>query len=527
MSSPVQPNVLSETELVRRARSVRRGDVPGRSDWNGSSASSRGLFPSRLRGAPIAIRRHVEAGARRSVAHWKVLVLGQILSVLRFVVGASATLLYRKCGLSAPATQTGVSYYLLLIFHGTCFFFPRVFGRFSGGKGKNEKGSAGSRDQPVGNGGDFATSDDDVDKSRRGWFPVPLHAPLRNYFLVAFLHVEGNYLFFLSLRFTTFTSVTLFANLAVPAAMVFSRLLLRRRYGIAHLLGVAVCLVGVALNVYVDYKEQRLHMAETGADDADSEDEFGEAAVEEYPRRLLGDALAIVGGLMLGMNDVLFERAVRTYGGGPREFLPMLGLFGAVISTIQVLLVELPDLAQFSPKREPTPGFQSIATKAVEGAPIITPSMSQEPTACTFSQSISLFLAGCSLSMYLLVAGVSHFLTASESALLNLSYLTEDWWSVIFSVVAVGYIPRPMFYLALVLVLFGVFLYETGPSPADPEVGHGEEELLQLDDGLAEVAAGRFTGEGPKDVEVSSGEGSSSFGDEGSEPSEKDIPDIT
>jgi len=525
--SRAQP--LSEAELVRGAISVQRiGDDRVGAPPDSEGTSTDGAAASQVASATVRhLGKHVEAGARRSFAHWKVLVFGQVLSVLRFVVGASSTMLYRRCSLSVPATQTGLTYYLLLLFHGLCFFFPRAFGC-----GKSEKSGVGNLAGHADVSGRSNSAIDDVaNKSLRGWFPVPLHAPLLTYFLIALLHVEGNYLFFLSLRFTTFTSVTIFANLAVPSAMVFSRLFLRRQYRAVHVLGVAVCLFGVALNVWVDITEQRFHRAETGADDTDSEDEFGESAVEEYPQRMLGDFLAVVGGIMFGVNDVLFERAVRTHGSGPREFLPMLGLFGAIISTIQVLLFELPNLAQFSvgsyTEGGPSLGAETVISAAAEGeVPIVTPSMTKEPPPCTEGQAISLLLVGCSISTYVLVAGVSHFLTVSESALLNLSYLTEDWWSVIFSIVAVGYVPAPLFYLALVLVLSGVFLYEMGPSPVDSDGVH--EKVLKLDDSLAEVAAGKFTSESMKDgVELSSGEGFSSFGEEGAAPGESDLPDIT
>jgi hypothetical protein len=50
--------------------------------------------------------------------------------------------------------------------------------------------------------------------------------------------------------------------------------------------------------------------------------------------------------------------------------------------------------------------------------------------------------------------------------------LTGDAWAVIFSVYGEGISPPPTFYVALVITLSGVIIYETAPSP----VGHTPKE---------------------------------------------------
>lgn len=71
--------------------------------------------------------------------------------------------------------------------------------------------------------------------------------------------------------------------------------------------------------------------------------------------------------------------------------------------------------------------------------------------------------------------GASRFLIISEAAFFNLSLLTGDLWSVVFSVVAERIVPQPLFFAALASVLSGVVLYEMAPSPA-PEKGIKYEE---------------------------------------------------
>ena len=58
-----------------------------------------------------------------------------------------------------------------------------------------------------------------------------------------------------------------------------------------------------------------------------------------YPHRIRGDLLAIAGGLLYGINDVVCEICVRTHGHAS-EFLGMVGLCAGVIAIIQAAIVE-------------------------------------------------------------------------------------------------------------------------------------------------------------------------------------------
>ena len=57
----------------------------------------------------------------------------------------------------------------------------------------------------------------------------------------------------------------------------------------------------------------------------------------------------------------------------------------------------------------------------------------------------------------------------------SFSLLTGDAWSVLFSVFGEGIKPPPSFYLALIVTVSGVIVYETAPSPV---VGNSEEEVV-------------------------------------------------
>ena len=63
---------------------------------------------------------------------------------------------------------------------------------------------------------------------------------------------------------------------------------------------------------------------------------------------------------------------------------------------------------------------------------------------------------------YILTA---RFLLISEATFLNLSLLTADIWSVLFTVIAEEIVPQPLFFVALTMIVSGVLIYELAPSP--------------------------------------------------------------
>ena len=170
---------------------------------------------------------------------------------------------------------------------------------------------------------------------------APLRLPLRTYAAIAVIDVYANYTTILAFKFTTITSVSLFDALAIPSAIVLSRFCFGRRYTKTHLLGVAVCGVGILLNVLQDYREDK-HLEGTSVEDESAQEQRVE---ENYPYKMRGDILAITGGLLFGISNTLQEVAVRD--ASPTEYLACMALFASVISGIQVLLLEREAIAAF------------------------------------------------------------------------------------------------------------------------------------------------------------------------------------
>jgi solute carrier family 35 protein F1/2 len=236
----------------------------------------------------------------------------------------------------------------------------------------------------------------------------------------------------LAYRYTTITSITLFDALAIPSAMSLSYLFLGRRFTAIHFVGVLVCMSGVAFNVLADY--------ESGS------------SSDTYPHKIWGDMLSIAGGIVYGANDVLAETAVRRFG-GPTEFLSMTGLFGTLISVVQAAVLERADIVEFF----------SLGS-------------------CSVGTGLGL-LTAYAFTCFLSYVGASRFLTISEATFLSLSFLTGDFWSLGFSIIAERIVPSPLFFVALTLTISGVVIYEIGPSTIVDEIKYenvgssGEMEL--------------------------------------------------
>ena len=388
-------------------------------------------------------------GVKHTFAHWRVLLAGQILSLSLSASGALSSSLHFECDLSAPAFQS-VLLYLLMSFHllpcySKCTLQTNLEEEAKEtprrtGEARIPSNDSEEEEEAINHMADYDNQDntitdqkDDEKKTQHSlcFGYIRIHAPVWVYFIRGLLDVEANYFTFLGYRYTTFSSASLFDSLAIPSAMIASRLILGRKYHMAHLIGAMVCMCGVIWNVLVDYHQ-------------DIEDSQNEDQDNKYPDKTLGDFLTILGGILYGLNDVLAEIAVKNYG-GTHEFLGMVGFFGTIISVVQAVALETDQIKKYFYKPE-LAGDENTGSN------------------CSLIESWS-FLISYSVVMYISYVGTAFFLKVSEAAILNLSLLTADFWSVIFTIVVQQILPSPMFWVALFLIISGVFIYEIAPSP--------------------------------------------------------------
>lgn len=362
----------------------------------------------------------IQKGLKTTRNQWRILLVGQFLSVLMAGQGAAQSTLYLSCHLSAPTFATGLVYVAL-----TIHLIPVAWRIRHNLRNTNAllKGDA----------------------KHLLCNTVPLEASAWTYFGIALLDVEANYFTVLAFRFTSLTSACVLDAMAIPSAMIFSRFCcMHKRYLRIHLLGVFACLCGMLFNVYCDFQQES----------------------KEYPHLLIGDFLAMLGGIMFGARDVVTESFVREHGGAS-EYLGMIGLFGTLISLFQALILERHAVFSF---------FNAAAV---------------EETTCPQQTGLYLLLTYV-LATATRYVGQAQFLIVSEAALLNLSFLTGDLWSAIYEIVAQRIVPPSLFWVSLLLVVGGVFVYEIGGTPK--EVNSSIPRGLELCDDASDVEVIEFDG---------------------------------
>eukprot|EP00941_MAST-03F_sp_MAST-3F-sp1_P006067 g6067.t1 len=257
---------------------------------------------------------------------------------------------------------------------------------------------------------------------------VNLQVSWWKYAFLALVDVEANYIIVKAYQYTSVTSVMLLDCTTIPVCMILSRLLLDAKYKYIHIAGLILCSFGIVTLVYGD-----LHKMTSQSSKCQNGDP------EAIPQNaLIGDIMCIVGAILYAMSNVGQEILVKSID--RREYLGMIGVFGVFISIFQSLLLEEKNVDSVSWD------FRKLS-----------------------------FMAGyvfCLSAMYILT---SFFLQVADSAFFNMSLLTSDLWAVVTSFLLCGIFPQKSYYLALVLIVLGVYTYSTEKVETRKR-GHEEDE---------------------------------------------------
>ncbi|KAA8586576.1 hypothetical protein FQN60_000412 [Etheostoma spectabile] len=138
------------------------------------------------------------------------------------------------------------------------------------------------------------------------------------YLLMGLADVEANYAVVKAYQFTTLTSIQLLDCFVIPVLMVLSWFFLKTRYRLVHFVAVTVCLLGVGAMV--------------GADILAGRDQGSTSHV------VLGDGLVLLSAGLYAVSNMCQEHTVKNLS--RVEFLGMMGLFGTLISGIQLAVLE-------------------------------------------------------------------------------------------------------------------------------------------------------------------------------------------
>ncbi|KAG4998802.1 hypothetical protein JHK82_029601 [Glycine max] len=269
------------------------------------------------------------------------------------------------------------------------------------------------------------------------------------YILLGLVDVEANFLVVKAYQYTSLTSVMLLDCWSIPCVMLFTWIFLKTKYGFKKVTGVVVCIAGLVLVVFSD-----VHA--------------GDRAGGSNPS--IGDILVIAGATLYAVSNVSEEFLVKN--ADRVELMAMLGLFGGIISAIQISILERNEL-------------KSIHWgKYLEPSPPATGSMIVDSSLLLFSilphpLNIVLPFVGFAVAMFMFYSLVPVLLKINGSTMLNLSLLTSDMWAVLIRIFAYHEKVDWMYYVAFGAVVVGLIIYSGGDGDENQDPHHVAEDASQ------------------------------------------------
>lgn len=268
------------------------------------------------------------------------------------------------------------------------------------------------------------------------------------YLLLGLVDVEANYTVVKAYQYTTLTSVQLLDCFVIPVLMILSWWVLKTRYRPVHFVAVCICLLGVGAMV--------------GADLLAGRDQGSTSNI------LLGDGLVLISATLYAVSNVCQEYTVKNLS--RVEFLGMVGLFGTIISTIQMVVLERNEVAKIQ-----------------------------------WSWQVGLLFAAYALCMYTLYSCMPIVVKLSSATSVNLSLLTADLFSLFCGVFLFQYNFSGLYLVSLVVILIGFITFNVVPTPVDHtdssssssssicEEDHNNDPVATQDDITKQEVAVRIT----------------------------------
>lgn len=271
------------------------------------------------------------------------------------------------------------------------------------------------------------------------------------YVILSVVDVEANFLVVKAYQYTSITSVMLLDCFTIPSVILLTWLFLKTKYSFRKFVGVFICLAGLVTVVFSD-----VHSTDRAR---------GSNPVK-------GDILVIAGSLLYAVSNVSEEYLVKS--ADRVELMGMLGLFGAIVSAIQITVLERAEL-------------KSIHWTAGATVPFI----------------------GFAAAMFLFYSSVPILLKLSGAAMLNLSLLTSDMWAVLIRVFAYHETVDWLYFVAFAAVAIGLVVYSWGDKEVDQQRAdvadeesqhsrHYDEERVLPSSGGMKTSSSQKTGDGNK-----------------------------
>ncbi|XP_023011785.2 solute carrier family 35 member F2 [Leptinotarsa decemlineata] len=229
----------------------------------------------------------------------------------------------------------------------------------------------------------------------RGW----------RYLLLCVIDVQANTLMSTAHQYTTLTSIQLLGCVAIPVALALSCLVLGVRYRMVHIIAVSVSLMGVGCLVWANINDSKT----------------------DGTNQLVGDMLCLGGAVLFAIVTVLQELSVKHTD--IVEYLGLLGLFGSIVSGLQMLVLEKQTL---------------ISSTWRNSSALLSSFSACQFMFCTFS------------SVFLLNMGTTA---------LHLSLLSGNFYTLIVGIVLFNYKFHALYFLSYTLAMTGVYIYAIKHTP--------------------------------------------------------------
>ncbi|XP_039913093.2 solute carrier family 35 member F2 [Hirundo rustica] len=331
-------------------------------------AAAAGAGPSSGAAAAAPRRRLALLGAKLCSWYvWKTIILGQMISL--FICGTAVTSQYltEKYRVKTPMLQSFINYGLLLLVYTTMLA--------------------------------FRTGSDSLWQilKQRWW----------KYIFLGLVDVEANYVMVKAYQYTTLTSVQLLDCFGIPMLMALSWFILQARYRLIHFVAVAICLLGVGTMVGADILAGR------------PEGEGSDVVI--------GDVLVLLGSSLYAISNVSEEYIVKNLS--RVEFLGMVGLFGTIISGLQLAILE----------------HREIMT-------------------IQWNWHVALLFTAFALCMFALYSFMPVVIKVTSATSVNLGILTSDLYSLFFGLFLFFYNFSGLYILSFVVIMVGFILYISTPT---------------------------------------------------------------
>ncbi|XP_019384073.1 PREDICTED: solute carrier family 35 member F2 [Crocodylus porosus] len=243
------------------------------------------------------------------------------------------------------------------------------------------------------------------------------------YILLGLADVEANYMIVKAYQYTTLTSVQLLDCFGIPVLMALSWFILRARYRLIHFIAVAVCLLGVGTMVGADILAGR----QEGEDSRRDVEVTGcSPTCTSCPAKrsdvVIGDVLVLLGASLYAISNVSEEYIVKNLS--RVEFLGMVGLFGTIISAVQLTIVEYRDIARIQ-----------------------------------WNWKIALLFMAFALCMFGLYSFMPVVIKVTSATSVNLGILTADLYSLFFGLFLFCYKFSGLYILSFIVIMVGFVLY--------------------------------------------------------------------